>query len=99
MRDHFHVSQFILLFLTLSNCQLFVRAFVQQSAFSRQPRFQSLQIFTSQSNEFGFEQIRSLDGRLEKLELISPDILNGFYEPDLKSFSLIPGTVQVSSTA
>jgi hypothetical protein len=96
MRDHILVIQLLIFFLVFPNCQIVVRAFVPQSISFLPTRFQSQQIFTSLSSEFGFEQIRSLDGRLEKLELISPDILNGFYEPDLKSFSLVPGTVKVS---
>ena len=46
---------------------------------------------------YGFEAIRTLDFRLEKLELSAPDILGNFYEPALKSFSIVPGTVTVSS--
>lgn len=46
---------------------------------------------------YGFEAIRTLDFRLEKLELNAPDILGNFYEPYLKSFSIVPGTVTVSS--
>ena len=46
--------------------------------------------------DYGFEQIRLLDVRLEKLESSAPDILGNFYEANLKSFSIVPGTVSVS---
>ena len=45
---------------------------------------------------YQFEMIRSLDSRLEKLEVAAPDILGSFYEPHLKSFSVVPGSVNVS---
>jgi hypothetical protein len=48
------------------------------------------------AEKYGFEAIRTLDFRLEKLELNAPDILGNFYEPHLKSFSIVPGTVAVS---
>jgi hypothetical protein len=46
---------------------------------------------------YRFETIRSLDSRLEKLEVAAPDILGDFYEPHLKSFSVVPGSVNVST--
>lgn len=46
---------------------------------------------------YGFEEIQSLDSRLETLEQDAPDVLGCFYEPHLKSFSIKPGSVEVSS--
>jgi hypothetical protein len=46
---------------------------------------------------YRFETIRSLDSRLEKLEVAAPDVLGNFYEPHLKSFSVVPGSVNVSA--
>jgi hypothetical protein len=44
-------------------------------------------------NLYGFEELRSLDSRLSALEQGAPQVLAGFYEPHLKSFSIKPGSV------
>lgn len=44
-----------------------------------------------------FESLRSLDSRLEALEKNAPELLKNFYEPQLKSFSIQPGGLNVST--
>jgi hypothetical protein len=48
-----------------------------------------------ENEDFGFEEIQSIDSRLDNLELDAPDVLGSFYEPHLKSFSIKPGSVEV----
>jgi hypothetical protein len=48
------------------------------------------------AEKYSFEELRSLDSRLEKLEQNAPDVLGGFYESHLKSFSIVPGSAAVS---
>lgn len=42
-----------------------------------------------------FEELQSLESRLEVLERGAPSALTSFYEPSLKSFSIKPGSVEV----
>jgi hypothetical protein len=43
-----------------------------------------------------FEEKRSFESRLGKIERIASSTLGGFYEPHLKSFSVKPGSFDVS---
>jgi hypothetical protein len=50
-----------------------------------------------ENEDYGFEEIQSIDSRLASLEVDGPDVLSSFYEPHLKSFSIKPGSVEVRS--
>lgn len=50
---------------------------------------------SSRSEEYGFEELKSLDSRLSILEENAPDLLGSFYESKLKSFSVKPGSAEV----
>lgn len=52
-----------------------------------------------ENEDFGFEEIQSIDSRLASMEVDAPDVLGSFYEPHLKSFSIKPGSVGVSASA
>lgn len=41
-----------------------------------------------------FDEMKSLELRLERLEQVAPDTLMAFYEPHLRSFSVRPGSLQ-----
>mmetsp|Transcript_364 Transcript_364/g.527 ORF Transcript_364/g.527 Transcript_364/m.527 type:complete len:764 (+) Transcript_364:74-2365(+) len=44
-----------------------------------------------------FESLRALDSRLGALEMNAPELLKSFYEPQLKSFSIQPGGLNIIS--
>jgi hypothetical protein len=46
--------------------------------------------------EFSFAEKRSIESRLDRLEQTAAATLQGFYEPHLLSFSIKPGSVNVS---
>ena len=55
---------------------------------------------TNGDTDFDFNRLRSIDSRLATLERSAPSTLEGFYEPHLKSFSVVPGSVdRVSVTS
>jgi hypothetical protein len=47
--------------------------------------------------EFSFAEKRSMESRLSRLERTAAATLEGFYEPSLHSFSIKPGSVNVST--
>jgi hypothetical protein len=49
------------------------------------------------SSRYSFEEMKSMETRLENLQREAPELLCGFYEKHLKSFSVRPGAVTVSS--
>ena len=48
--------------------------------------------------ETKFDKLKSFDSRLSSLERAAPSMLEGFYEKHLKSFSVKPGSAEVSSS-
>jgi hypothetical protein len=49
---------------------------------------------------FTFDEIKSIESRLEIIEREAPDLLVAYYEPHLRSFSVKPGsTYQISATS
>lgn len=46
---------------------------------------------------YSFEEMKDLETRLDALQREAPELLSGFYEPHLKSFSVRPGAATVSS--
>ena len=51
-------------------------------------------------HSFTFDELKSVESRLENLEPEVPDLLCAFYEPHLRSFSVKPGsTDQISVTS
>lgn len=64
-------------------------------------RFAAAKQNVQQSITFSFDEMKSIESRLINLEKQSPDILSAFYEPHLKSFSVVPGSatcLSVTST-
>ena len=53
-------------------------------------------------HNFSFDETKSLESRLSNLEREAPTLLSSFYEPHLKSFSVVPGSsvdgISVTST-
>lgn len=49
------------------------------------------------ASRYSFEEMKSMETRLENLQREAPELLCGFYESHLKSFSVRPGAVTVSS--
>lgn len=50
-------------------------------------------------NYYTFEEMKSMEVRLGNLEKEAAELLCGFYEPHLKSFSVRPGAVTVRLVA
>ena len=50
-----------------------------------------------QPEYYSFDDMKAMESRLGNLEKEAPEILAAFYEPHLKSFSMQPGSVKVSS--
>jgi hypothetical protein len=67
-----------------------VTAFVPKANVYRHAGVGSL---LAEKTEFGFDELRSLESRLDKLDQNAPDLLGNFYEHHLKSFSILPGSV------
>lgn len=66
-----------------------------------QNRISSLSMSGDSSSTMGFDDMEGLVQRLDRLESAAPDILMGFYEPHLQSFSVKPGSsdrLSVTST-
>lgn len=45
---------------------------------------------------YSFDEMKSMESRLDHLQREAPNLLCGFYEKHLKSFSVTPGSVTVS---
>jgi hypothetical protein len=52
---------------------------------------------TVHKSYYSFEEMKDLETRLDALQKEAPELLSGFYEPHLKSFSVRPGAATVSS--
>ncbi|KAL7551759.1 hypothetical protein ACHAWF_014948 [Thalassiosira exigua] len=52
---------------------------------------------SSPSEPFSFDELKSVESRLGRLEREAPDVLAAYYEPHLKSFSVRPGSVDTTS--
>ena len=54
--------------------------------------YPSLQLHLTKADDFTFDRMKNLDSRLETIEDVAPDFLLDYWEPNLKSFSIKPGT-------
>ena len=53
-------------------------------------------ISSTSKSYYSFDQMKSMESRLNNLQREAPELLCGFYESHLKSFSVRPGAVTVS---